>query len=54
MIKFWLIAIFIYYFNIYIVEINFEIKQTETGEQFGDLEMEGLFIGVFLLCAVLE
>jgi hypothetical protein len=35
-----------YYFNIYIVKINFEIKQTETGEQFGDLEMEGLFIGV--------
>jgi hypothetical protein len=49
MIKFWLIAIFIFIISTYILsKLTLKSNRAETGEQF-DLEMEGLFIGVFLL-----
>jgi uncharacterized membrane protein YhaH (DUF805 family) len=51
MIKFWLIAYFYFIISTYIVEINFEIKQRRNQNEFGDLGMEGLFIGVFYLCS---
>jgi hypothetical protein len=55
MIRFWLIAILFFIISTYILsKLTLKSNRAETGEQFGDLEMEGLFIGVFLLCAVLE
>jgi hypothetical protein len=55
MIKFWLIAIFYFIISTYLLsKLTLKSNREEAGERIWRFEMEGLFIGVFLVYAVLE